>query len=73
MNGLLTFEMEETNSALKAIFLSYTSLFGFLTIIVPFTTIYASVRSHKSDLSIDFFNLICLLGLYLSSAYLTDH
>ena len=36
--------------------------------IVPLTTIYASLKSHRSDLSIDILNLICLLGLNVSSA-----
>ena len=44
-------------------------LTGFLRVIVPLTTtIYASLKSQKSDLSIDVLNLICLLGLYLSPA-----
>ena len=62
--------MQETNGALflKANFLSYALLSGFVTVIVPFTTIYASLKSHKSYLSIDVLNLICLLGLCLSSA-----
>ena len=38
----------------------------FVRVIVPLTTIYASLKSRKSDLSIDVLNLICLLGLYLS-------
>ena len=41
--------------------------FVFVRVIVPFTTMYASLKSHRSDLSIDVLNLICLLGLYLSS------
>ena len=41
---------------------------AFLRIIVLFTTIYTSLKSHRSDLSIDVLNLICLLVLYLSSA-----
>ena len=40
----------------------------FARVIVALTTIYASLKSHKFDLSIDVLNLICLLGLYLSSA-----
>ena len=43
-------------------------LFVFVRAISPFTTMYTSVKSHKSDLSIDVLNLIYLLGLYLSSA-----
>ena len=70
MSALLIFEMQEKNGALflKANLLSYTSLFGFVTVIVPLTTIYAPLKSHRSDHSIDALNLICLLGLYLSSA-----
>ena len=70
MSVLLIFEMQERNGALflKANFLSYALLSGFVTVIVPFTTIYASLKSHKSNLSIDVLNLICLLGLCLSSA-----
>ena len=31
------------------------------------------IITHKSDLSIDALNLICLFGLYLYQHYLTDH
>ena len=41
--------------------------FVFVRVIVPFTTMYSSLKSHRSDLSIDVLNLICLLGLYQSS------
>ena len=70
INVLLIFEMQETNGALflKANFLSYTLSFGSVTIIVSFTTIYAALKSHKSDLSIDVLNLIGLFGLCLSLA-----
>ena len=70
MSVLLIFEMQETNSALfvTAYFLSYASLFGSVTVIVSLTTIYVSLKSHRSDRSIDVLNLICLLGFYLSSA-----
>ena len=70
MSVLLIFEMQETNSALflKANFLSYTSLFGFVTAIVPLTKIYASLKSHRFYLSIHVLNLIFFLGLYLSLA-----
>ena len=66
MNVLLIFEIQETNNALflNPNFLSYASLFGFVTVIVPFTTIYRSLKSNGSDLSIDFLNPICLLALY---------
>ena len=42
---LLIFEMRLINGALflSANFLSYASLFGFVTIIFPLTTIYASL------------------------------
>ena len=42
---LLIFEMQLVNGALflKANFLSYASLSGFVTIIFPLTTIYASL------------------------------
>ena len=75
MSVLLIFEIQETNGALflKAHFFSYASLFGFVTVIVPLTTIYASLKLHNYDCNIDVLNLICLLGLYLSSNYLTDH
>ena len=53
---------------LKAKFLSYASLSGSVTVIVPLTTMYASLKSHKCDLSIDVLNHTCLLGFYLSSA-----
>ena len=42
-------------------------LFVFVRVISPFTTMYTSLKSHKSDLSIDVLNRICLFGLYLSS------
>ena len=69
MSVLLIFEIQETNGALflKAHFLSYASLFGFVTVIVPLATIYASLKLHNYDRNIDVLNLICLLGLYLSS------
>ena len=34
-----------------------------VTVIFPFTTIYASLKSHKSDLNIDVLILISLLTL----------
>ena len=44
MNVLLIFEMQETNGVLflKANFLPCALLFGFVTVIFPFATIYAS-------------------------------
>ena len=67
MSVLLIFEMQLRNGALflSARFLSYALLSGFVTIIFPLTTIYASLQSHKSDLNIDVLNLICLLVLYV--------
>ena len=46
MSVLLIFEIRETNVALflKAHFLSYASLFEFVPVIVPLTTIYASLN-----------------------------
>ena len=57
--------MQEINGALylKANFLLYTLLFAILTVIVPFTTIYASLELHNSDSSVHVLNLICLLDL----------
>ena len=62
--------MQEINGPLflKANFVSHASLFGFATVIVALTAIYASLKSYKSHRSIDVLNLICFLGLYLSSA-----
>ena len=70
MSVLLIFEMQETNGALflKANFLSYASLIGFVTVMVLLITTYASLKSHRSDIRIDVLNRICLLGLYLSLA-----
>ena len=74
MSVLLIFEIQETNGALflNANFLSYALLFGLATLIVPFTTICASLKSHRSYLSIDVLNLISLLGKYYYH-YPTDH
>ena len=59
--------MQLVNGALflKANFLSYTSLFKFVTVIFPLTAIYASLKSHRSDLNINILNLIWLLVLYV--------
>ena len=62
---LLIFEMQLINGAL---FLNATVLFLFasngpVTVIVLFTTIYASLKSHKSDLKIGALILISLLTL----------
>ena len=60
--------MQLVNGALflKANFLSYASLFGSVKVIFPSTTIYASLKSHRSDLNIDVLNLIYLLLLYVT-------
>ena len=41
---------------------------SFVRVMSPLTTIYASLKSHKSDCNIAVLNLIYLLDLYLSSA-----
>ena len=43
-------------------------IFAAETVIFLLTAIYASLRSHRSDCSIDVLNLICLLDMYLSFA-----
>ena len=80
MNVFFIFEVQEVNGALflKANFLSYRTLFGLVKVIFSlqfffifnffYITTYVSEQSHKSDLSIDVLNFICLFGLYLSSA-----
>ena len=74
INALLIFDMQLINGVL---FLNPNNLFlmsikplssAFVRVTVPLTTRYASQKSHKSDLSIDVLNLICLLGFYLYSA-----
>ena len=76
MSVLLTFEMQLINGAL---FLNTKGLFFLLlllppvTVIVPLTTIYASLKSHKPDLSSDVLNLICLLDCICFQHYPTDH
>ena len=70
MSVLLIVEMQEVNGAsfLNANLLFQFASFGFATVIVPLTTIHVSLKSHRSDLNVNVLNLICLLGLYLSSA-----
>ena len=77
VNVLLIFEMHDLNGGL---FLNATSLsglsFSFAAAakrsIVPFTTIYASLLSHKYDLNIDVFNLFVdrILTTCLSTEFL---
>ena len=43
------------------LFICFFALFGELTVIVLFTTIYASLKSHKCDINIDVLILISLL------------
>ena len=67
INALLIFDMRDINEAL---FLKVGFLFLLLlelvpvTLIIPFTTVYASLYSHKSDLKIEVLNLIFLLTEY---------
>ena len=74
VNILLIFDTQLVNGTLflnaKYLFLMSINLFlyVFKRVILPLTTTYASLKSHKSDLSIDVLNLICLPGLYLCSA-----
>ena len=48
---------------LNATALFLFALFGLVTVIVPLTTTYASLKSHESDLNIDVLVLISLLTL----------
>ena len=59
----LIFEKQLINGALflNATDLSSFALFGAPTVISPFTTIYTSLKLHKSDLGIDVLILISLL------------
>ena len=70
--SVLIFKKQETNGALffKVNYLPYASLSGSVTVIFSFTTMYASLKSHKSHISIGVLNLFCLFGLCLSSALL---
>ena len=57
--------MQLANGALflNATALFLFALFGLVTVIVPLTKIYASLKSHESDLNIDVLVLISLLTL----------
>ena len=59
----LIFEIQLINGALflNATALFLCALFGALTVIVPFITVNASLKSRKSDLKIDVLILISLL------------
>ena len=71
MSVLLIFEVQPINGALffnaKGL-LFVLPLLPPVTVTSPFTTIYTSLKPHKSDLSTDVLNLICLFGLHLSLA-----
>ena len=49
---------------LICIICSSTSISSIIKCYISLTSIYASLYSHKVDLSIDVLNLICLLGEY---------
>ena len=51
---------------ITCLFISSLSLSSALTVTIPLTTIYASLKSRKSDLNVDVLNFICLLALYVS-------
>ena len=55
------------NVTARFIYLFIFALSGSVTVIFPFTTIYASLRSHKSGLGIDILILISLLTSYFFS------
>ena len=80
INTLLVFDIQLVNGALflnaKDLFLMSIKLLSasFVGVIYPIPRIYASLKSHRSDLSIDILNFICLPGLYLYlQNYLTHH
>ena len=70
INTPFILEMQEINGALffkiTCLFISSLSLPSALTVTIPLTKIYASLKSHRYDLNIDVLNLICLLVLYVS-------
>ena len=78
MSVLLIFKMQPINGVL---FLNdyFKCLFFVLlllpppTVIVPLKTIYASLKSHKSDLSNDVLNLFVYSVCIYLQHYLTDH
>ena len=63
----LIFEIQLINGALflniTAVFYYFLALSELVTVIILFTTIYASLKSHKSDLSIEVLILIYFFGL----------
>ena len=69
-NAPFIFEMQEINGALffkiTCLFILSLSLSSALTVTITVTTIYASLKSHRSDHNIDVLNLIFLLVLYVS-------
>ena len=69
MSVTLIFEMQEASGALflKAKVYFFGIITPLSTVIVPLTTMYASLKSYRSYLSINVLNLIGLLVLYLFS------
>ena len=69
-NTSFIFEMQEINGALffkiTYLLISSLSLSSALTVTFPLTTIYISLKSHRTDLNVDVLNLICLLVFYVS-------
>ena len=69
-NTSFIFEMQEINGALffkiTCLLISSLSLSSALTVTFPLTTIYISLKSHRTDLNVDVLNLICLLVFYVS-------
>ena len=65
MNVLLIFDIHDLNGALF-LKISYSfsmlALLSRLTAISPFATIYASLKSHKSDLNKEVLNLMFSLN-----------
>ena len=72
MSILLIFKMQEINDALflKAFFLSYALLSGFVTVIVPFTTTYANI---DLILALMFYILFVYSVCIYLQHYPTDH
>ena len=62
--------MEHYLSTKFILYPSMNLLISIWAVIVPLTTIYASLYSHKSDCSIDVLNLICFLMFYGSPDWL---
>ena len=65
----LIFEMQLINGALflNATIVFLSALSGSVTARAPFTTIYVSLKSHKSDLNVGVLILIYFLALWFFS------